>query len=75
MAALLRLLIAFVSLATRLLLKLRLGVPLLYTILMVTVFDEWAAAHNALAVGILIAMVATIALSWVVSLVRRVKAI
>lgn len=75
MAALLRLLIAFVSLSTRLLLKLRLGIPLLYTILMVAVFDEWAAAHNTLAFGILIAMVATIALSWVVSLVRRVKAV
>lgn len=75
MAALLRLLVTFASLAIQLLLKLRLGIPLLYITLMVTVFDEWAAAHNTLAVGILIAMVVAVGLRWVVTLVRRVRAV
>lgn len=74
MAAILRLLVTFVFLSVQMLLKLRLGIPLLYTILMVTVFDAWAAAHNALTVGILIVMVATVVLSWIVTLIRKVKA-
>ena len=75
MAVILRLFVTFISLALRLLLKLRLGIPLLYTILMIAVFDEWAAAHDVLAVGILIALVAAVGLSWVVTLVRKVRTI
>lgn len=75
MATILRLSVTLVSLASRLLVQLRLGIPLLYTILMLTVCSEWAAANNALALGILIALVGAVGLSWVVSLVRRVRAI
>lgn len=74
MAAILRLFVTMISLATRILLKLRLGVPLLYIILMVTVFKEWAAMHNALSVGILIALVAVVFIGRVASFVRKVRA-
>ncbi len=59
----------------RLALKLRLGVPLLYSILMLIVFHGWYQAHAALADGILFALVSLVALSWVVSLVRKIAGI
>ena len=55
----------------RLALKLRLGVPMLYAVLMLTVFHGWYQAHTALADGIFFGMVALAALSWVVTLLRR----
>ena len=55
----------------RLALKLRLGIPMLYAILMLTVFHGWYQAHTALADGIFFAMVGLAALSWVVTLLRR----
>lgn len=62
---------ALPPLLLRLALKLRLGVPLLYSILMLTVFHGWYQAHAALADGILFAMVGIVALSWVVTLARK----
>ena len=55
----------------RLALKLRLGIPILYTLLMLTVFHGWYQAHAALADGIFFALVGVAALSWVVTLLRR----
>ncbi len=55
----------------RLALKLRLGIPMLYAILILTVFHGWYQAHTALADGIFFAMVGLAALSWVVTLLRR----
>ena len=55
----------------RLALKLRLGVPMLYAALMLTVFHSWYQAHTALADGIFFALVGIAALSWVVTLLRR----
>ena len=52
--------------------RLRLGIPLVYVLLMLTVFHGWYQAHTALADGILLAMVGVAALSWVVTLVRKV---
>ena len=62
---------ALLPLLLRLALKLRLGVPLLYGILMLTIFHSWYQAHAALADGILFAMVGLVALSWLVTLARR----
>lgn len=62
---------ALLPLLLRLALKLRLGIPLLYSVLMLTVFHGWYQAHAALADGILFAMVGLVALSWVVTLARR----
>ena len=49
----------------RLALKLRLGIPMLYAVLMLTVFHGW---YSALAGGIFFALAA---LSWVMTLHRR----
>ena len=57
---------ALLPLLLHLALKLRLGVPLLYSVLMLTVFHGWYQAHAALADGIL---------SWVVSLMRKLAVI
>ena len=55
----------------RLALKLRLSIPMLYAVLMLTVFHGWYQAHTALADGIFFAMVGIAALSWVMTLLRR----
>ena len=55
----------------RLTLKLRLGIPMLYALLMLTAFHGWYQAHTALADGIFFALVGLAALSWVVTLLRR----
>jgi hypothetical protein len=55
----------------RLALKLRLGIPMLYAVLMLTAFHGWYQVHAALADGIFFAMVGIAALSWVVTLLRR----
>ena len=55
----------------RLALKLRLGIPMLYAVLMLTAFHGWYQAHTALADGIFFALVGVAALSWVVTLLRR----
>ena len=55
----------------RLALKLRLGIPMLYAVLMLTAFHGWYQAHTALADGIFFALVGLAALSWVVTLLCR----
>ena len=55
----------------RLALKLRLGIPMLYALLALTVFHGWYQAHTVLADGIFFALVGIAALSWVVTLLRR----
>ena len=66
---------AFVLLLFRLTLRLRLGIPLLYSILMLTAFHGWYQAHSALADGILFAMVCLAALSWAVTLGRKLMGV
>ena len=60
------LLLLLLSLAVRL----RLGIPLVYVLLMLTVFHGWYQAHTALADGIFLALVGLAALSWVVTFLR-----
>ena len=62
---------ALLPLLLRLALKLRLGLPLIYSVLMLTMFHSWYQAHAALADGILFAMVGLVALFWLVTLARR----
>lgn len=62
---------ALLPLLLRLALKLRLGLPLLYSVLMLTAFHGWYQTHATLADGILFAMVGIAALSWVVTLTRH----
>ena len=51
----------------RLALKLRLGIPMLYIVLALTVLHDWTRANPELADGILFALVGLVALSWVVT--------
>jgi len=53
-------------------LKLRLGIPLVYLVLMLTVFRDWCQTHAALADGIFFAMLGLVALSWVITAVRKI---
>lgn len=63
---------ALLPLLFRLALRLRLGIPLLYSVLMLTVFHGWYQTHAALGDGILFAMVGLAAMSWVVTLARKI---
>ncbi len=63
--------ILFLPLMLRLMLRLRLGVPMLYVVLMLTVFHGWYQANAALADGIFFIMVGLAALSWVVTAGRK----
>lgn len=53
--------------------KLRLTIPLWYVFLVPTVFHEWYDAHQFLADGIWFSMLALVALSWVVTLAKRIR--
>ena len=55
----------------RLAMKLRLGIPMLYAVLILTIFHGWYQAHTALADGIFFALGGVAVLSWVVTLLRR----
>ena len=52
---------------------LRLTVPLLYAFLVPTIFHEWYYAHQPLAEGIWFGMLALVVLSWIVTIVRRMR--
>lgn len=52
---------------------LRLSIPLLYALIVPTLFHEWYYAHYALANGIWYAMLVLVAVSWVVSIVQKVR--
>jgi hypothetical protein len=52
---------------------LRLTIPLLYALVAPTVFHSWFYAHYTLAYGIWYGMLGLVALSWVVTIVRRLR--
>ena len=54
----------------RIAIKLRLSIPLVYLVLMLTVFQPWYRTHTALADGIFLALVGCTVLSWIISLIR-----
>ena len=57
----------------RIAMKLRLSIPMLYLVLMLTVFQPWYRAHTAFADGIFLALVGCTVLSWIISFVRFVR--
>ena len=57
----------------RIAMKLRLSIPLVYLVLMLTAFRPWYRAHTAFADGIFLALVGCTVLSWIISCVRFVK--
>ena len=57
----------------RIAMKLRLSIPLVYLVLMLTAFRPWYRAHTAFADGIFLVMLGCVMLSWIISLVRFVR--
>ena len=62
--------IQLLLLMIRIAMKLRLSIPLVYLVLMLTAFRPWYHAHTAFADGIFLALVGCTVLSWIISLVR-----
>ena len=54
----------------RIAMKLRLSIPLVYLVLMLTAFQPWYRTHTALADGIFLVMLGCVTLSWILSLIR-----
>ena len=63
----------YLLLLIRIAMKLRLSIPLMYLVLMLTVFQPWYRVHTALADGIFLALVGCVMLSWIISFVRFVR--
>lgn len=61
------------SLLLRLAHKLRLTLPLLYVLIVPTIFRRWYLTHPALAAYLFCALLAAIAVSWLISLWRIVS--
>ena len=57
----------------RIAMKLRLSIPLVYLVLMLTAFRLWYRVHTALADGIFLVMQGCVMLSWIVSFLRFVR--
>ena len=57
----------------RIAMKLRLSIPLVYLVMMLTAFQPWYRTHTALADGIFLVMLGCVMLSWIISLVRFVR--
>ena len=65
--------IQLLLLLIRIAMKLRLSIPLVYLVLMITAFRPWYRAHTALADGIFLVMLGCVMLSWIVSFLRFVR--
>ena len=57
----------------RIAMKLRLSIPLVYLVLMLTAFQPWYRVHTAFADGIFLALVGCTVLSWIIYCVRFVR--
>ena len=57
----------------RIAMKLRLSIPLVYLVLMLTAFRPWYRVHATLADGIFLVMLGCVTLSWIISFVRFVR--
>lgn len=69
------LVMAVLSAVLRLAAIFRLAIPLVYALVVPTVFHEWYYTNQALAEGIWYGMLAAVVLSWLVSLVKKLLAI
>lgn len=61
----------FLPVLLRLALRLRLGIPMAYAIVVPTVFRAWYLTNTALADSIFFALVGLIVLSWLVTLAKK----
>ena len=64
--------IVIVSVVLRISSALGLSVPLMYGIIAPTLFYDWFHTHQQLAEGIGWALIALVAISWIVSLIRKI---
>lgn len=62
--------IQLLLLLIRIAIRLRLSIPLVYMVLMLTVFQPWYRVYTALADGIFLVMLGCVMLSWIISLIR-----
>lgn len=65
--------VLFFSVVIVLVSRLRLTIPLLYALLLPILCPEWYGAHEALGNGIFFGLLGVVALSWAVTLVRKVR--
>ena len=65
--------VVFITVIMVLVSRLRLTIPLLYALLLPILCPEWYGAHEALGNGIFFVLLGLVALSWIISLVRRVR--
>ena len=65
----------FLPVLLRLALRLRLGIPMAYAIVVPTVFRAWYLTNTTLADGIFFTLVGLMALSWLVTLAKKVLTI
>ena len=65
--------IQLLRLLIRIAMKLRLSIPLVYLVQMLTEFQPRYRTHTALADGIFLALVGCVMLSWIISFVRFVR--
>ena len=63
----------FLALLLRLVSLLRLTIPLGYAVIVSLCFGEWYHAHEALGDGVFFALLGVVALSWVISIVRKIR--
>lgn len=64
----------FLALLLRLVSLLRLTIPLSYAIVVSLCFGEWYHAHEVLGDSIFFALLGMVAISWVISIVRKIRA-
>ena len=51
----------------------RLTIPLIYFLAMAFICPKWAGEHEPLTIGILVAMLIIVVISWIVTIVRKVR--
>ena len=73
LTACLSMMLHLLLLLIRITMKLRLSIPLVYLVLMLTAVRPWSRVHTALADGIFLVMLGCVMLSWLISLVRFVR--
>lgn len=54
--------------------ELRLAIPLIYALLVPVLFHDWYDTHEALGNGIFFALLGLVALSWIITIVRKIRA-
>ena len=64
----------FFALLLRAISRLRLTIPLGYAIVVSLCFGEWYHAHEVLGDGIFFALLGLVALLWVISIARKIRA-